>query len=444
MAKKDRVPAKTLKGFRDFSPSLALRRKAITDHIWHHAIQSGFEPIETPVLEYAETLLGSGGEEADKEVYLFEDHGGRRVGLRFDLTVPFSRFVAENQGTLTMPFKRVQIGNSYRGEKPQKGRYREFCQADVDIVGVDSLAADVEIITNIAVNLDQFVPSSFTMLIGHRVLLSALIKASLPNVDGDGEIKVLIALDKLAKVGDEKVLELILEVQGTTEEGAQSLLKVVTAKDVQGDSDLNLVRSTLASQEEALGEIDRLDQTLSILRDLKISKGKIRLDLSIARGLGYYTGIVFETFLDDLPNFGSISSGGRYNGLVSRFSKQEIPGIGGSIGVDRLLAALDELEKASEPERGGIFVAVATEDARAYGFRIVQELRGAGLKADIALKPGKLAQQFKYADKKHFAKVVTVGDEELAQETYSIKDLDSGVEEKQLPLVDMVASMKPH
>lgn len=441
MAKKDRVAPKTLKGFRDFGPELAAKRKSIVDRIWERAAVSGFDAIETPVLEYAETLLGSGGEEADKEVYLFEDHGGRKVGLRFDLTVPFSRYVADNQGTLAMPFKRVQIGNSYRGEKPQKGRYREFCQADVDIVGVDTLAADVEVIQNIVNNLVDFVPSSFSLLIGHRVVLSALIKSCLPQVDEAGELKVLVALDKLAKVGEEKVAELILELEGANADGTEKLIKAVTSKNSEGDTDLALVRNLLAEDSQA--ELDRLEKTLSILKSLLGSdKASIKLDLSIARGLGYYTGIVFETFIDALPNFGSISSGGRYNGLVSRFSKQEIPGIGGSIGVDRLLAALDELGDEDKASRDGVFIAIADEDARLYGFEMAKTLRSAGIKGDLALKPSKLGQQFKYADRRLFRYVITLGGDELAGQCFSMKDLETGAEEKQVPLGDLLSKFK--
>ena len=438
MAKKDRVVAKTLKGFRDFAPELAAQRKSLVDQIWANAAKSGFDAIETPVLEYAETLLGSGGEEADKEVYLFDDHGGRRVGLRFDLTVPFSRFVAQNQGTLAMPFKRVQIGNSYRGEKPQKGRYREFCQADVDIVGVDSLGADVEVIQHIVNNLNDFIPSSFSMLIGHRVVLSSLISTCLPNISEDGELKTLIALDKLAKVGEDKVAELISEVDGSDDAGIQKLLATVTAKDAAGDTDLSKVRDVLKDTDSS-GELDRLEETMTLLKELVSSeKAVIKLDLSIARGLGYYTGIVFETFIDALPNFGSVSSGGRYNGLVSRFSKQEVPGIGGSIGVDRLLAALEELGVKSESSREGVFIAIATEEARSYGFKMAKILRDAGIKADLALKKGKLGQQFKYADRRNFKTVITLGDDELANQCFSMKELETGTEDKLIPMAQLL------
>ena len=430
MSAQDRIQARKLKGFRDFLPHQAQVRKHIMDKIWGHARLAGFQPIDTPVVEFAETLLGTGGAETDKEVYRFTDHGDRAVALRFDLTVPFARYVAENYSDLVFPFKKVQIGNAWRGEKPQKGRYREFCQADLDIVGVDSLAADLEVLSCIMKNLDDLVPSAFTMALGHRVILSALIAHCLPGLEEGGAVRTLIALDKLAKIGVPAVKALIVEVPGANAEGADKLLETLLLKNAQGDSDLQALRERLTDP-VAQAEIDRLAETVALLRELLPSeKAKVVVDLSIARGLGYYTGIVFETTIDGLDGFGSISSGGRYNGLVSRFSSQELPGIGGSIGVDRLLAALEQMQSSQEQVRRGVFVAVAADAQRAYAFRLVQELRRRGVIADIALKSGKLGNQFKFADKRLYAKVVTVGEDEVKTQTLSLKDLASGQEQR--------------
>ena len=439
MSKKNLVPAKKLKGFRDYTPELAIERRRIMDQVWSSALKAGFEPIDTPTLEYAETLLGTGGTDTDKEVYRFEDHGNRNVALRFDLTVPFARFVAEHQGTLILPFKKVQIGNVWRGEKPQKGRYREFAQADLDIVGVDSLAADVEVLSNMAENLEKLIPSNFTMALGHRVVLSALIQASLSGLDVKDENKILIAIDKLAKIGEEKVIEIMCEVEGVNAEDSKKLLTVLSSKDEKGHTDLSKVKDVLKDREEALAEVKRLEDTLSILADLVPSeKASIKLDLTIARGLGYYTGIVYETFIDALPKFGSVSSGGRYNGLVSRFTTKELPGIGGSIGVDRLLAALEALDATSEQKRNGVYVAVATEDARAYAFKILSQLRKANIRSDIALKPGKIGAQFKQADRRMYEKVITVGTNELEAQTFSVKTLETGDQKKDVSFSDLI------
>ncbi len=441
MSTQERITPRKLKGFRDYLPQQASLRKRIQDRIYQKAQQAGFLPIDTPVLEYAETLLGTGGTDTDKEVYRFEDHGDRMVALRFDLTVPFARFVAENYSELVFPFKKVQIGNSWRGEKPQKGRYREFCQADLDIIGVDSLAADVEVLSCIVSNLVELVPGSFTMAIGHRIILSALIKACLPQLALGGENRTLIALDKLAKIGEPAVKELILQIEGAEASGADRLLKILQGRDSTGQTDLNPVKELLAGT-PALQEIKRLEETAGLLQQLfQNTKAKVRIDLSIARGLGYYTGIVFETTIDGLDGFGSISSGGRYNGLVSRFSSQELAGVGGSIGVDRLLAALEQLGLADDKARRGIFIALAGEEGRSYGFQLLAELRAAGAMADIALKEGKLGNQFKFADKRQYQVVLTIGGDEVASKSVSIKDLASGQERKSVPWAEAFAEL---
>jgi histidyl-tRNA synthetase len=434
----DLVVPRKLKGFRDYNPLLARTRKRIIDTLMATAYRAGFEPINTPAIEYSETLLGTSNQETDKEMYKFTDHGGRDVALRFDLTVPFARFVAENQGTLVLPFKKIQVGDVWRGEKPQKGRYREFCQGDLDIVGADSLASDVEVISCLASVLDQVLGSGYTVSLGNRKILSALIHAKLGALTPAGETGALIALDKLAKIGPEAVLELLQQIEGARPEGASELLHILDSRDETGNSDLELIRGHLPANDETRAIMDRFQQTGSILSQLFAgSKGTIRIDLSIARGLGYYTGVVFETTINDLKGFGAICSGGRYDRLVSRFSRQEIPGVGGSIGVDRLLAALEELGEMTEEKPRGIFVAIATDDARAYGFQLVNTLRRAGFHADIALKEGKLANQFKYADKKGYPFVVTVGKDEMESQVFSLKNMSTGDEQKNIPLQNL-------
>lgn len=430
MGKQEKIQPRKLKGFRDLLPQQARLKKSITDIIWKNAAVAGFEAIETPALEYAETLLGT-GEETDKEVYRFTDAGDRSVALRFDLTVPFARYVVENFSELTFPFKKVQIGNSWRGEKPQKGRYREFCQADLDIIGVDSLSADVEVISCIMQNLNELVPQSFTMSIGHRIILSALIRASLPSIDPSLEFKVLIILDKLAKIGRPAVIDLLVAMPGVGAGQPEQLLTRLELKDAAGDSDLDALKLILGDQPEAVAEIARLQVTAVLIRSLVgKSRGKLVVDLSIARGLGYYTGIVFETTIDGLDGFGSISSGGRYNGLVSRFSSTELAGIGGSIGVDRLLAAMEQLTETKASARQGVFIALAGSECRQYGFEILRDLRALSVVSDIALKEGKLGNQFKLADKRNFAWVLTIGGDELQAQTVSLKNLATGAEHR--------------
>jgi histidyl-tRNA synthetase len=436
VSKKDRIEPKRLKGFRDYLPDQMAERMRIVDVIRAEARLAGFHAIATPALEYAASLLGAGSDETDKQVYRFKDNGERDVALRFDLTVPFARFVAEHLNDLAFPFKRLQIGEVWRGENTQKGRYREFTQCDLDIIGVDSAAADIEILAVFHRILGQVGGLRYTMAVGNRVLLSALIRKALPGTD---ETAALIAIDKLAKVGPAAVCDLL-----GGGEGAEALLSVISRKNAAGDTDLAQLRSFLAEDELALREADRLEGVLVTTRGLAAggdAAGRIVLDLSIARGLGYYTGIVFETTLDELPGFGSICSGGRYNNLASRFSARDLPGIGASIGLDRLMAALEELDRIPKATGGLVFVAVASDDALGYAFSLVRRLREAGVACDVALQP-KLANQFKHADRLGCPYVVTVGGSEADKGTYALKNMKTGEERRDLPEVGLVDEVK--
>lgn len=439
-----RTEPKRLKGFRDFLPDLMATRLSLMDVIRSEARKAGFQPIGTPALEYAETLLGH-GEETDKQVYRFIDHGDRDVALRFDLTVPFARFVAEHQGTLTFPFKKLQMGEVWRGENTQKGRYREFAQCDLDIIGVDGLLADAEILTAFQRILSRMGCGAFTMATGSRVVLSALIRHHLGPMAPASETAALIAIDKLAKVGPAKVADLLATIPGASPGGATSLLEALTARDQDGNTDLVRVREALAQGEAAaanLAALDRLTSVLDFVRQgVQGGLGRIVLDLTVARGLGYYTGIVFETTIDALPGFGSICSGGRYNDLASRFTTRELPGVGGSIGLDRLLAGMEELGKVSPATADMVFVAVATADAQGYACEIARLLRDAGLACDMGLTP-KLAQQFKHADRLGCPFVITVGTDEVSTRTYALKSMREGTEERGLPMEGLAAFLR--
>jgi len=410
-------------------------RQRVMASMRHHAAVAGFIEIGTPALEYAETLLGQGGGDTDKEVYRFKDHGERDVALRFDLTVPFARYVAENQGTMVFPFKRLQIGDVWRGENPQKGRYREFCQADLDIIGSESLSSDVEILTTLAGVLHDLDVGNFTITIGHRPILTALIQLLLP---GSHEGGVLIAIDKLAKIGREKTLGLIAAAAPQCPPDACArLLDLISPAGAEGETNLDAVISVFGANAGAVStHVSRLRETLQLAREL-ISSSRIRLrvDLTLARGLGYYTGIVFEMTHDELRGFGSIGGGGRYDGLVSRFSTRSLGGVGGSIGIDRLTAGLEELSRLWQAPAVQVFVVLATPDVRSYGLQLASRLRRAGFATDVALNDGvgKIASQFRHADRLGARLVVTVGTSELAAMTYALREMASGDERRDLP-----------
>ncbi len=442
MSTRGRIEPRRLKGFRDYMPDPMAARYAIMDVIREESRLAGFQMIGTPAMEYAETLLGQGGEETDKEVYRFKDHGDRDVALRFDLTVPFARFIAEHQGVLVFPFKKLQIGDVWRGEKPQKGRYREFTQCDLDVIGVDSAAADVEVLGTLQKILSR-VPEAgpFTQSVGNRVILSAMIRKAFPGIAPKGETETLIALDKLAKIGVEKVKVMLAAVTGGSPGGADELLGIVTAKTAAGDSDLAQIEAYLGADTLARPDIDRMRMIAETVRAIAGERGRLVVDLKVARGLGYYTGVVFETTLDLLPGFGSVSSGGRYNDLASRFSARELPGVGGSIGLDRLLGGLEELQKIAVARRDLVFVAVATDDAVPYAFQLAEALRRGGIACDVGLTP-KLGGQFKHADRLGCPFVVTVGSEERQKQTFALKNMGAGTEERDLPLASALAKLK--
>lgn len=403
-----KIEPRRLKGFRDYPPALMALRNAVIDVVRQEAALAGFQAIGTPALEYAETLLGQGGEETDKQTYRFKDNGDRDVALRFDLTVPFARFVAEHQGELAFPFKKLQIGDVWRGENTQKGRYREFCQCDLDVIGVDTAAADAETLGVFQRILRRIDCGPFTMRVGNRKILSALIKHFVPEHD---ETKVLIAIDRLEKAPD------ALTKLGVARE--QDLLAVLRGG-------LAKAREALSAQDDVIKECARLEQTVAL------AGGSARVDLTIARGLGYYTGIVFETTLDDpkLQGFGSVSSGGRYNDLASRFTTRELPGVGGSVGLDRLVAAMEELGKVQEKKGSGpVFIAVAGDDALAHAMQLAADLRSAGVPTDVGMVP-KLSNQFKHADRLGSPYVIVVGATEIQSGEYSVKKLADGSEAK--------------
>ena len=380
----------------------------------------GYSPIDTPALEYLEILTGKGSEETDRQLYRFEDHGGRQVGMRFDLTVPLARFAAQHIGSLGVPFKRYHIAPVWRGENTQAGRYREFYQCDFDSIGTDSVVADIETALVIHDLLREIGIQRFTIKINNRQILSGLLeKLELSQLT----VPVLRALDKLDKIGKAAVAEEMQATAGLTNEQANQVLKLA---DIAGSmSDVldcisELVRGSPLGEQGA----DRLRQIVNALRTSGISEECYRIDVSVARGLDYYTGVIFETLLDDLPSIGSICSGGRYDNLAELYTKQHLPGIGASLGLDRLLAAMETL-KLIAPTRtpAPVLVAFFDKERLADYLALARVIRSAGIGAELFPEPKKLGQQLKYADARGFQVAVIAGSQELDNGTCQVKDL---------------------
>jgi histidyl-tRNA synthetase len=421
----DRIQPRTLKGFRDYLPEAMLPRERIMETARRVFRSYGFSPIDTPALEYLEILLGKGSEETDKQLYRFKDHGGRDVGLRFDLTVPFARFAAQYIGQLGTPFKRYHIGTVWRGENTQRGRYREFMQCDFDTIGTTGVAADVETVLVAGDLLSALEVGEFTIHLNHRgVLVGLLEKLGL----AEKSVDVLRSLDKLNKIGPDAVAEELSRVAGTSTADNQQLLALST---LDGTNDQMLVEldRLVAGSETGGAGVARLREILAATSVVlpTAAQERIRIEPSIARGLDYYTGLVLETTLRDLPDIGSVCSGGRYDNLAELYTKEKLPGIGASLGLDRLLSAMEEL-KLIAPVRTPAEVFIPFFDANRLGdyLRVAAELRSAGLGVEVYPDAKKLGKQLQYADKRGFRVALVAGEQEFAAGECQVKNLASG------------------
>ncbi len=417
-----RIKPRTLKGFRDFLPEAMIPREAILETARRVYRSYGFNPIDTPALEYLEVLTGKGSEETDRQLYQFEDHGGRQVGLRFDLTVPLARFAAQHIGQLGIPFKRYHLGPVWRGENTQAGRYREFMQCDFDTIGTESGAADIETALVIHELLLQIGIQNFQLRINNRQILNGLLeKLEL----SDRAVPVLRSLDKLDKIGREAVAAEMQQTAQLSEEQAQQVLAL---SEMTGSADevLSAADRLLAGSELGQNGVERLRQVVRALEAAQIPAEQYQVDVSIARGLDYYTGVIYETVLTDLPSIGSICSGGRYDNLAELYTKQHLPGIGALLGLDRLLAAMEKLEllPARHPP-APILLAYFDRDRLEDYLVLAKIVRSAGIGVELYPEPRKLAAQLKYADSRGFRVALIAGSQELDAGTVQVKCLES-------------------
>jgi histidyl-tRNA synthetase len=420
------IEPRTLRGFRDYPPALMIPRERVLQTARDVYRSYGYAPIDTPALEYAEVLLGKGGGENDRIVYRFRDHGDRDEAMRFDLTVPFARFAAQHISQLGTPFKRYAMGPVWRGENTAAGRYREFWQSDFDTIGTTSNAADVEVALVINDLFEALEIDRFEVRVNNRLVLNGLLESI---GIADKAVPVLRSLDKLGKIGREKVIEEMASEAGVTAEQAGRVLVLAETAGTNEERLAAVERSFGGSPNEKAAEgIRRLRELLAAATVAGVPDGRIRIDLSIARGLDYYTGTIFETFLLDLPKIGSVCSGGRYDNLASLYTKQVLPGVGASLGVDRLLAAMEDLK---HPWLTGVStpapVLITQQDPTRLGYyhRLARDLRAGGVAAEVFPdpKPKKLGPQFQYAERRGFKLAVTAGPEEFAEGKVKVKDL---------------------
>ena len=410
------IEPRVLKGFRDFLPPTEIKRKEIQRILEHSFENFGFVPIDTPALEYREVLLGKGGGETDKQVYAFQDNGGRDVSLRFDLTVPFARFLAAHRNDLYLPFKRYHISKVWRGENTQKGRYREFTQCDFDTVGPDTASADFEIIFMMYSSLKSLGVENFKIHINHRGIFNAFLEH---NGLKDANVEILRSVDKMGKIGREEVEKLLVPVTG--EKQAKDILSFIQAEQ-DWKSTLEKLTGLAGGKND---HTRRIESLLAMAEETGISD-YIYFDPSITRGLDYYTGVVFETFLTDIPKIGSVCSGGRYNNLAGLYTKEELPGVGASIGLDRLIAALEELSKLDTKESCTRVLILNMDDSlMGHYFSIAGRLREADISTELFLEKKKLKNQFSFADRKSIPFAVICGGDEYEKGLITLKNLET-------------------
>ncbi|PIZ71443.1 histidine--tRNA ligase [Candidatus Peregrinibacteria bacterium CG_4_10_14_0_2_um_filter_43_11] len=421
------ITPKILKGTRDFLPKDMAKRQYVMEKIRSTFIRFGYDTIETPVIEYAETLLGKYGDEGSKLVYQFKDNGGRQIALRYDQTVPFARLVAANYQALPMPFKRYQISRVWRADRPAKGRYREFYQCDIDIIGTESLLADAEIAKVIFSVFKTLGFTDFTIKFNSRRLMNRILESV--GVPASRTADVIRLIDKLDKIGKKSVareLECIL-----SKEIVQKLLKIITASGANREKIASLKKED--SQE--------IREFFKLCLDFGISEKNLLFDLSLARGLDYYTGVSYEVVLNDVA-IGSVAGGGRYGDLCGLFCEKKFSGAGVAFGFDRIVFAMEELGLLSEiPLSSQVLVTYFDESVLPNSLAIFAELQEFGFNAEIYPEAISLSKQFKYADKKEIPFVVICGSDEIQKEAVTIKSMKTG-KQKTVPRNQLTEYLK--
>jgi len=418
MAKQE-TAAGPMPGFRDMLAEQMLPRQQMLDTIRGVYERHGFVPLDTPAVERLETLTGKYGDEGESLMYKFQDHGGRPIALRYDLTVPLARVVGQHRAELTLPYKRYQVGSVWRGESPQKGRYREFLQFDADTVGTTSPIADAEIVAMMSDAMTAL-GAEAVVHVNNRLLLDALVAAS--GVTDEKDVRYMVTtIDKLPKIGLENVVLTVKDIGGKK---ASELVEKFLTVEGSVQERLQEIGNILGKSEAAEKGIANLSQVFTILQEAGFGEDKVVLDQSIARGLNYYTGVIYETVLNDLPGIGSVCSGGRYDNLVEALGGPSLPAVGTSIGVDRLFEGLKQLGKLDVVHTKSV-VMIANfdnQDASHY-MKLATQLRRAGIATEVHYDPDKLGKQLAFADKRGIPYVVLMGEDELKRGVVKVKNI---------------------
>jgi histidyl-tRNA synthetase len=453
------------KGTRDFGPAQMAKRTFIINHIRQVFQTYGFLPLETPAMENLETLTGKYGEEGDQLLFKVLNSGdylkdvdgialaqkdSKRVaghisekGLRYDLTVPFARYVVMNRHEIALPFKRFQIQPVWRADRPQKGRYREFYQCDADVVGTDSLICEAEIILMIEdvfrkLGFDNLGADSYTIKVNHRGILSGLAELAAAR---DNESALFVAIDKLDKIGEEKVKE-ELRGKGFDEQSLQTVFNILNFKGTTQQK-IDLLNTRFAHSDKGKKGVADFAEVLQLLKGYGIADSHVEFDISLARGLSYYTGCIFEVKINRVA-IGSVSGGGRYDNLTQAFgAKERLSGVGISFGIDRLYDAMEELKLfPAEAQRSSkVLLCHLDEACRQHALGVVHQLRAQGIAAEVYPDLAKVKKQLEYADKKSVPYALVIGPDEIASGKLAFKNLQTG-EQATLGLEEIVRQLK--
>jgi histidyl-tRNA synthetase len=446
------------KGTRDFGPDTMVKRNHIFDTIRQTFQRYGFLPIETPTMENLSVLMGKYGEEGDQLLFKILNSGDfaqgltqsdlqagskkltakiSEKGLRYDLTVPFARYVVMHRNEIAFPFKRYQIQPVWRADRPQKGRYREFYQCDADVVGTDSLLCEAEIVLMVHDVLNKLGIGDFTLKMNNRKILTGITEV----IGAEGkEGELCVAIDKLDKIGREAV-SLELQERGFSDATIEKLAPVF---DMTGPTTekLTQLKSWLSTSQTGLKGIAELEAVWQTVRDFGLSDARMELDITLARGLSYYTGAIFEVKANGVQ-MGSISGGGRYDNLTGTFGLKDVSGVGISFGVDRIFDVMEDLKLFPSASQTTIRVMLTHFDAEAgrYSLPILKQLREAGINAELYPDASKLKKQLDYANQKNIPCVVLIGPEEMQTGQLTLKNMQTG-EQQRLTLSDLIKELK--
>lgn len=436
-----KIQTSALPGFMELLPAEQMIFDTLKDSIRASYEKFGFIPLDTPVIERSEVLLSNAGGETEKQIYRF-NKGDNDLSLRFDQTVPLARYVAEHFRDLAFPFKRYAISKVFRGESPQRGRFREFYQCDIDVIGNETLPIeyDAEIVAVIVETLSKLTIGAFTVRINNRKLLAGLL-ASLQLSEKSTDI--LRIIDKLDKIGGSECRKMLADIS-VSETASNTIFDFL---DIAGSVDEKI--SALKKLAEKINNslftegVQELEETIRYIRFYKVRDTLFTIDFSIARGLDYYTGTVYETTLNEYPKLGSICSGGRYENLAEKFINQKLPGVGISIGLTRLFDQLLEAKvlKTSVSTPASVIVIPMTSESDAQALKMASELRNAGIATDTYLAIKNFKKALSYANKLAIPYAIIIGDDEIKNNTVTLKNMTTG-EQKQIAQNNLVGELK--